>query len=57
MIKVGQFLSARMDVFPAEITDELAGLQDEVPAEDPDKIIALAEHELGAPLGGEVCQF
>jgi predicted unusual protein kinase regulating ubiquinone biosynthesis (AarF/ABC1/UbiB family) len=32
-IKVGQFLSARVDVLPAAITDELAGLQDEVPAE------------------------
>src|SRR4029079_16849693 len=34
MIKVGQFLSARLDVLPVEITDELSGLQDEVPAED-----------------------
>ena len=34
MIKVGQFLSARADVLPPEITEELAGLQDEVPAED-----------------------
>ena len=25
MIKVGQFLSARLDVLPVEITDELAG--------------------------------
>ena len=33
MIKVGQFFSARVDVLPAEITQELAGLQDEVPAE------------------------
>ena len=32
MIKVGQFLSARLDVLPPEITDELSGLQDEVPA-------------------------
>jgi hypothetical protein len=31
MIKVGQFLSVRLDVLPAEVTDELAGLQDEVP--------------------------
>lgn len=32
-IKVGQFLSTRLDVLPEVVTDELAGLQDEVPAE------------------------
>ncbi|MEZ4510504.1 MAG: AarF/UbiB family protein [Chloroflexota bacterium] len=31
MIKLGQFLSARVDVLPPEITEELQGLQDEVP--------------------------
>ena len=50
MIKVGQFLSARADVLPVEITEELSGLQDEVPAEDFDAIRKLAEAELGAPL-------
>ncbi|HEX5809978.1 MAG TPA: AarF/UbiB family protein, partial [Anaerolineales bacterium] len=50
MIKVGQFLSARADVLPVEITDELSGLQDEVPPEDFNAILALAEAELGAPL-------
>lgn len=50
MIKVGQFLSARLDVLPAEITDELSGLQDEVPPEGFEAIRALAEAELGAPL-------
>lgn len=50
MIKVGQFLSSRLDVLPAEVTDELANLQDEVPAEDFADIRALAEAELGAPL-------
>ena len=50
MIKVGQFLSARLDVLPAEVLDELAGLQDEVPAEDFAAIRSLAETELGAPL-------
>ncbi len=50
MIKVGQFLSARLDVLPPEITEELAGLQDEVPAEKFDEIRKLAEAELGAPL-------
>ncbi len=50
MIKVGQFLSARLDVLPPEITEELAGLQDEVPAEDFTAIRELAEQELGARL-------
>ena len=50
MIKVGQFLSARLDVLPPEIIDELAGLQDEVPAEDFGAIRALAEQELGSRL-------
>ena len=51
MIKVGQFLSSRLDVLPREVTDELANLQDEVPAEDFTRIRELAEAELGAPLG------
>lgn len=50
MIKVGQFLSARVDMLPAEVTDELSGLQDNVPAEDFQQIQKLAEAELGAPL-------
>jgi len=50
MIKVGQFLSSRLDVLPAEVTDELANLQDEVPAEPYAVIKELAEKELGAPL-------
>lgn len=50
MIKVGQFLSARLDILPPEITDELAGLQDEVPAEPYAEIRAKAEAELGQPL-------
>ena len=31
LIKLGQFLSARADILPLQITNELAGLQDEVP--------------------------
>jgi predicted unusual protein kinase regulating ubiquinone biosynthesis (AarF/ABC1/UbiB family) len=46
MIKVGQFLSARLDILPVEITEELSGLQDEVPAEDFGSIRKLAEAEL-----------
>jgi len=50
MIKVGQFLSSRLDVLPPEITDELSGLQDEVPPEDFQDIRLIAEAELGASL-------
>ncbi|SJM47845.1 Ubiquinone biosynthesis monooxygenase UbiB [Frigoribacterium sp. JB110] len=50
MIKVGQFMSSRLDVLPPELTKELEGLQDEVPAESFDDIRALAESELGMPL-------
>ncbi len=50
MIKVGQFMSSRLDVLPPEITKELEGLQDEVPAVPFPEIRALAEAELGVPL-------
>ena len=50
MIKVGQFMSSRLDVLPPEITKELAGLQDEVPAVPFDAIRKLAEAELGVTL-------
>jgi predicted unusual protein kinase regulating ubiquinone biosynthesis (AarF/ABC1/UbiB family) len=50
MIKVGQFMSARLDVLPPEITKELEGLQDEVPAVDFGAIRLLAEAELGVSL-------
>jgi predicted unusual protein kinase regulating ubiquinone biosynthesis (AarF/ABC1/UbiB family) len=50
MIKVGQFMSSRLDVLPPEITKELEGLQDEVPAVPFAAIRSLAEAELGAPL-------
>ncbi|MDZ4168149.1 MAG: AarF/UbiB family protein [Coriobacteriia bacterium] len=57
MIKVGQFLSARLDVLPAEITDELAGLQDEVPAESFAAIQVQAERELAMPLAQRYAWF
>jgi len=50
MIKVGQFLSSRLDVLPPEIVEVLSGLQDEVPAEDFAAIRELAEAELGGSL-------
>ena len=47
MIKLGQFISSRVDMLPKEIIDELATLQDEVPAEPFDRIKWQLESELG----------
>ena len=47
MIKLGQFLSARVDVLPPEITEELQGLQDEVPPEAWPRIQTVLQAELG----------
>jgi predicted unusual protein kinase regulating ubiquinone biosynthesis (AarF/ABC1/UbiB family) len=46
-IKVGQFLSARVDVLPEVITAELAGLQDEVAPETAAAMRGVIEQELG----------
>lgn len=50
LIKVGQFLSARVDILPDVFTRELEGLQDEVPPEDFDALRQVAEAEFGRPL-------
>jgi len=57
LIKVGQFLSTRVDVLPKEFTDELAGLQDEVPAEDYSDILRVAEAEYGVALQEKFLEF
>jgi predicted unusual protein kinase regulating ubiquinone biosynthesis (AarF/ABC1/UbiB family) len=57
LIKVGQFLSARADVLPEEITSQLSGLQDEVPPEDFNAIRRLLETELGGSLAEKFADF
>lgn len=57
MIKVGQFLSSRMDVLPPEITKELEGLQDEVAPVPFDQIRTLAEAQLGVDLNNAFVSF
>ncbi len=57
MIKVGQFMSSRLDVLPPEITAELEGLQDEVPPVAFPAIRALAEEEMGVPLDRVFASF
>lgn len=49
-IKLGQLSSTRSDLFPREFVDELAKLQDRVPAFSPKKARAFIESELGAPV-------
>ncbi|XP_028554960.1 protein ACTIVITY OF BC1 COMPLEX KINASE 7, chloroplastic [Dendrobium catenatum] len=49
-IKLGQLLSTRSDLFPKEFVDELAQLQDRVPAFSPENAKAFIENELGLPV-------
>ncbi len=57
MIKVGQFLSARLDVLPREITDELSGLQDEVLPETYLDIQQVIENEFGRSINDLFAEF
>jgi ubiquinone biosynthesis protein len=56
-IKFGQLLSTRRDLLPADIADELAKLQDQVPPFDPAHSLALIEAQLGAKVGEVFARF
>lgn len=56
LIKLGQFLSTRVDILPQIITRELAGLQDEVPPVDFEDICRVLTGEFGKPCS-EVFSF
>ncbi|OAY67466.1 Uncharacterized protein ACMD2_19287 [Ananas comosus] len=49
-IKLGQLSSTRSDLFPREFVDELAKLQDRVPAFSPEKARAFIQSEMGCPI-------
>jgi predicted unusual protein kinase regulating ubiquinone biosynthesis (AarF/ABC1/UbiB family) len=49
LIKLGQFLSTRVDLLPVEVTRELAGLQDRVPAVPFERIVRRIEEDFGRP--------
>ncbi len=49
LIKLGQFLSTRVDLLPIEVTRELAGLQDRVPAVPFEAIARRLEEDFGRP--------
>lgn len=50
LIKLGQFLSSRVDLLPLEVTRELSGLQDKVLPEPIDAIIAQIEDDFSKSL-------
>jgi predicted unusual protein kinase regulating ubiquinone biosynthesis (AarF/ABC1/UbiB family) len=56
-IKVGQFLSARLDVLPESITSELANLQDEVAPEPFDSMRQELEESLGSTIESNFTWF
>ena len=57
LIKVGQFLSARLDVLPREVTAALADLQGEVGAERFEDIKRVIEAEFAEPLERRYVEF
>ena len=50
LIKLGQFLSIRVDILPPEVTLELAGLQDKVPAAPTSDVIRQIEKDFYRPV-------
>lgn len=49
-VKLGQVLSTRPDLVPADIAGDLEGLQDKVPTESFEDIRRIVEQDLGRPL-------
>jgi predicted unusual protein kinase regulating ubiquinone biosynthesis (AarF/ABC1/UbiB family) len=49
LIKIGQFLSSRVDILPEEYTTELSKLQDHVPPANVSKIMERVIAEIGPP--------
>jgi len=50
VLKVGQFVSSRVDLLPDPYVTSLSRLQDQVPPVPVEQIVARIEQELGAPL-------
>ncbi len=56
-IKLGQFLSSRVDIIPQQVIVELQGLQDAVPAEPAHVITPIIEANLGKPISEIFVEF
>ncbi len=56
-IKLGQILSTRPDLIPAEYVEEFSKLQDRIPPCPTESIIRVVEEELGKPIGEIFSEF
>ncbi len=56
-IKLGQLLSTRPDLVGVTLAEELAKLQQDVPADSPDVVRRLVEDELGQPIDELFAEF
>jgi predicted unusual protein kinase regulating ubiquinone biosynthesis (AarF/ABC1/UbiB family) len=57
LVKLGQFLSLRVDLLPRVVTEELALLQDQMPAVATTAILAAVEADLGCPVSQRFAWF
>jgi len=57
IVKLGQFMSVRIDLLPKEYIDQLSKLQDSLPALPTETIIAVIESEFGQPLNKVYSSF
>lgn len=57
LIKLGQYLSTRVDILPPEVTRELSGLQDHVPALPFSAITGRVEADFGRPVSDLFASF
>jgi predicted unusual protein kinase regulating ubiquinone biosynthesis (AarF/ABC1/UbiB family) len=56
-IKLAQLLSARADILPEPYLSRISTLQDQVPPDPPDEIIAVIEEDLARPVGEVFQEF
>ena len=56
-VKLGQIAATRVDLLPPDICNELAELQNRVPAEPQERIAAVLEEELGAAVDEVFAEF
>src|SRR6187399_923787 len=56
-VKFGQLLSTRRDLLPADISEELAKLQDQVPPFSSELVLAEIEAAYGRPAGEVFAEF